>query len=257
MPATVVFSGPHGTIEIVPTAGRSSITPASRLCASALFANPHLLQGRGIDWGTGSGVLAIIAARTAERVIGIDIRHEEITTARKNAERNGVAERTAFLAADGFVPLPGEDPTPLSELAGRTDFLIANPPASSGDDGLGWRRRVLEGATGYLKPGATILLQVSRQYGPTRIAGLAGTSYTDRGLLATSGPVPFDLDRPDLRAALDDYVAEEERTGIPYPFIDPAGGSPLDATTARRRWETDRISPLSEWQVHRFEFRDA
>lgn len=217
--------------------------------------HPELLGARGIDWGSGSGILAVAAASHpgVELVVGLEIDPAQVRTARTNAELNGVADRTVFIRTDLFEPFPHESSESLEALEAAADFLVANPPASSGDDGLGWRRAVLEGALRYLRPGGTALLQVSRQYGLERIAGLAAAGYRYLGLVGSSEWVPFDLDRPDLFEALEGYVAEETRTGEPYPFLHPIDDLEIDARTTRRIWEAERVSPRSQWQVHRYE----
>ena len=60
----------------------------------------------------------------------------------------------------------------LESLAGQIDFIVANPPASEGDDGFGWRRRVLAGARKYLAASGRMFLSVSSQYGMRRVMGL-------------------------------------------------------------------------------------
>ncbi len=239
-------------LRIVATHGKPSITPASRLCLSTIDDHPDLLRGRGIDWGSGSGVLTVAAATKSEVefVLGLELDPAEVATARVNAEMNGVADRTGFLVSDSFDPRPDQNVATLEALRGKTTFLIANPPTSVGDDGLGWRRKVLAGALEYLAPGAEVMLQVSRQYGPKRTERLAsdvgGFSYN--GVLGSTGWVPFDQTRADLKAALSWYVAEESRTGEKYPFLHPEQDREIDATEAQRLG----VSPRTQWRMHRF-----
>lgn len=65
----------------------------------------------GLDFGTGSGCLAIaLAAKCpAARLTALDISAEALALARQNAQRNGVAERVEFLESNGFAALPGRD----------------------------------------------------------------------------------------------------------------------------------------------------
>jgi len=226
------------------------------MCLSTIDLHPDLIHGRGIDWGSGTGLLTIAAATHGgvEFALGLEVDAAEVAMARTNAELNGVADRTGFLVTDSFRPLPGQSLIALDELRGSAAFLIANPPTSSGDDGLGWRRRVLRGALEYLVPGAEVLLQVSRQYGAGRTERLAADvgGFAYNGPLETTDWVPFDQSRADLRAALDGYVAEERRSGEPYSFFHPDEDLELNAAEAKRLHAETSASPRSQWRMHRF-----
>jgi SAM-dependent methyltransferase len=248
-------SSGHQPLRIVPTPDKLSITPASLLCLATIDRHAWLLAGHGIDWGSGSGLLAIAVATLpdVERVVGLEVEERDVLTARANAELNGVSDRTVFVHADLFDPLHDEDEAVVADLDGSADFLVANPPASVGDDGLGWRRAILREGHRHLRPGAAVLLQISRQYGAPRIEALAGHGYRYLGLLGSSDWVPFDLERGDLRQAIGDFAAEEGRSGMDYPFRDGEDDSEIDARTALTRWEERGVSPPSQWQVHRYE----
>jgi predicted RNA methylase len=243
--------GPPLRIELDPA--RPSITPASRLCLETVDRNPHLLQGRGIDWGSGTGVLAIAAATHpgVEFVLGLELEADEVARARTNAEMNGVADRTAFIQVDLFDPFPSADGSLLDAMRGGTDFLIANPPFDPSGDGLGWRRAVLAGAREFLVPSAHVLLQVSRQYG-RRIQRLAADvgGYRYLGLLGSSDWLPFDQDRADLRSALDTYAEVEAATGELYPFRHPTEDREIGAVDALALRDQTGATPRSRWQLH-------
>lgn len=85
--------------------------PTTRLCLEWL--EREVRGGESVlDYGCGSGILAITAAKLgAGRVIGVDIDPQAVTAARDNADRNGVT-------ADFF------DST--KPIAGRFDLVVAN-----------------------------------------------------------------------------------------------------------------------------------
>jgi ribosomal protein L11 methyltransferase len=85
--------------------------PTTRLCLSWL--QQHLRRGaRVLDYGCGSGVLAIAAAKLgAGEVVGTDIDEQALAAARANSERNSV---------DALYTEPGQVPP------GKFDLVLAN-----------------------------------------------------------------------------------------------------------------------------------
>lgn len=85
--------------------------PTTRACLAAVerLGRPG---ERCLDVGTGTGVVALLAARLGMAARGIDIDPEAVLAARENAARNG-------LYADF-------DATPLAAVHGRFDLVVAN-----------------------------------------------------------------------------------------------------------------------------------
>lgn len=81
---------------------------------------------RVLDCFTHTGSFALNAAMGgAERVTGVDVSETAVEMARVNARRNGLEDRTEFIAADVFQLLPE-----LERQGGRPyDFIILDPPA--------------------------------------------------------------------------------------------------------------------------------
>jgi release factor glutamine methyltransferase len=73
------------------------------------------------DIGTGSGILAVCAAKNlaAARVTAVDISPTALAIARENAEKHGVAGRIDFLESDVLAAVP---------RAKKFDFILSNPP---------------------------------------------------------------------------------------------------------------------------------
>jgi release factor glutamine methyltransferase len=73
------------------------------------------------DVGTGSGILAVCAAKyiAKARVTAIDISPAALAVAQRNAELHGVAERITFIESDLFASLPAD---------AHFDYVVSNPP---------------------------------------------------------------------------------------------------------------------------------
>lgn len=243
-----------GPIRIHHPEGTFAPTPASRIALLAIGRNAGRIRGRGLDWGGGTGLLAIAAARIAavEEVLGLELDPRNVAAATENAARNGVDRKVRFVESDSWRPLSADGRTSLDSFLGATDFILSNPPASAPPgDGFEFRREVVRGTARYLKPGAPLFLSISTQYGTERLRGLLrlDPDLRWRGIAATSGWTRFDLGRPELRANVLNYAAEEERGGLRYAFRDPRKPSrTLTAVEARDRYLAHRESPLSRWQ---------
>lgn len=255
---TTEMTGGLAELRLNHPPGTFALTPASRIALTAVGQNRQLLHGRGLDWGSGVGGLAILAAKVTavSQVVGLEIMAANVTVAEQNARANGVADKVRFLLADGYAPLAEDDGRFLQTFLGQTNFILANPPASEGDDGFSFRRQVLAGGHRFLAEGGVVFLNISSQYGRARIAGLLtdAPGYAYGGVLASSDWVPFDQQRPDLRQNLLDYVNTEEAGGLRYEFLRPSAGGEAycDAREAQAWFEQTGQSPLSRWQVHLF-----
>lgn len=101
-PETAFGSGEHGSTR-----------------AALLLLDRWLKPGDSvIDLGTGSGILAIAAARLgAGRVIGVELDPEALPVAQQNALRNGVERTVQFLEGDAGTVTP---------LLGPADVAVSN-----------------------------------------------------------------------------------------------------------------------------------
>ena len=128
-----------------------------------------------LDFGTGSGCLAIVVAAHCPdaRAMALDVSPEALVVARANAERHGVAAHIEFHEGDGREGLPGED---------AFDLVLANPPyiptgdlpalqtevrehdpalaLDGGVDGLEFYRALAKLALPRLKPTGRLMLEV-------------------------------------------------------------------------------------------------
>jgi hypothetical protein len=250
--------GNLGPVRLHHPPGTFVLTPASIIGLEAVHRRPDLLHGTGIDWGSGTGCLAIVAAKLDDvsRIVGLEISASDVHVACENAVLNGVADKVEFHQADSYTPLYSKGEEVLSQLRGQVDFILANPPASEDDDGFQFRRDVLAGAREYLRHQGIVLLNISYQYGCERIQSLSTeiNGFSHGGVLASTEWVPFDLAREDLLHCLELYAAEEERGGARYAFRGEGETGSRSARTALERYRRTGQSPESKWQSHLFTF---
>jgi len=130
--------------------------------------------GAALDFGTGSGCLAIALAAQCPRaeVHAADISVEALRVARENAALNNLSDKIQFHSGDGFAALPRVLPF---------DLIVSNPPyvpsaeiealapevrdhdprlaLDGGADGLDFYRRLAAEAANHLRPAGRIMLE--------------------------------------------------------------------------------------------------
>ncbi len=90
------------------------LTQAARTLAGLLVPRP---ARTALDLGTGCGLLALLLARRAERVVGTDVNPRALAFARASARLSGVAN-VAWREGSWYAPVRGE----------RFDVIACNPP---------------------------------------------------------------------------------------------------------------------------------
>jgi release factor glutamine methyltransferase len=139
---------------------------------------------RVLDFGTGSGCLAIVIATRCPEVLVHAVERSEaaLAVARENAARHGVTDRIQFHCADG---LEAAWPAAVSAGAGAGEFalVVSNPPylptkeidtlqpevrdfdpriaLDGGEDGLDFYRMLARSAAAWLKPGAPLMVELA------------------------------------------------------------------------------------------------
>lgn len=152
-------------------------------------------EPRALDFGTGSGCLAISLAAgvPAARVTALDISPAALAVAAANAGRAGVADRLRWVEGDGFRRAPEE-----VAGAGRFGLVVSNPPyvasaeiatlepevrdhdprvaLDGGPDGLDIHRRLASAAGAWLEPDGWLLAEFGDGQAPAlgEIYGAAG-----------------------------------------------------------------------------------
>jgi release factor glutamine methyltransferase len=140
------------------------------------------------DIGTGSGCIAVaLAVHVPEALIyAVDLSPQALGVARRNVERQGVAERVRLLKGDLLDALPKP-----------VDILVSNPPYTilseidegvrrheprlaldGGAEGLEVYRRLLSAAPARLRPGGAVLLEIGATQGGA-VAELARREFPE------------------------------------------------------------------------------
>ena len=158
---------------------------------------------RILDLCTGSGAIAVSLAREypAAQVVATELSPPAARMARKNAERNGVADRVDVREGDLFAPVAGE----------RFDLIVSNPPyiASSiiatlsaevrgeprmaldgGGDGLVFYDRICGAARGHLTAGGVLLVEHGYDQAEPVRARFAAAGFTGITLVHDLGKQP-------------------------------------------------------------------
>ncbi len=127
---------------------------------------------RVLDLCTGSGAIAVSLAKElpAARVVATDISEAAVAIARRNAERNGVADRVDVRLGDLWQPVGSE----------RFDLICSNPPyiasaviptlaaevkreprlaLDGGPNGLAFYDRIVPVAREHLEPGGALVVE--------------------------------------------------------------------------------------------------
>jgi len=160
---------------------------------------------RVLEMGTGSGMLAMEAARRGAQVVAADINPAAVSCARENAARNGLATRVTVIESDLFASLASDQ---------RFDIILWNVPFyprnATDDRGRAWFagreyeaiRRFATGAGRFLAEGGAVLVLVSlvmelekilpsfeATFAPPRVVAIR------RGVLETFAILSFEANR--------------------------------------------------------------
>ncbi|MFD5585907.1 MULTISPECIES: HemK2/MTQ2 family protein methyltransferase [unclassified Streptomyces] len=158
----------------------------TRLLAGALSDEPLPPGSAVLDVGTGSGALALEAARRGMRVTAVDVSRRAVWSARLNARRCGL--RLRIRRGNLFEPVRGQ----------TFDLIVANPPYVPAPDGLRARRgaarawdagqdgrllldRICREGPDLLRPGGVLLIVHSALSDPGRTV----TCLREAGLKAS------------------------------------------------------------------------
>lgn len=170
--------------------------------AKALLPAPERPR-RVLDLCTGSGAIALALAKElpGAHVIATDVSPEAVAIARRNAERNGLADRVEVRQGDLFAPVAGE----------LFDLIASNPPyiesaviptlsaevlrepvlaLDGGADGLVFYDRITAAALAHLAPGGVLVVEHGYDQAETVAARFRAAGLEDVALVHDLGKNP-------------------------------------------------------------------
>jgi release factor glutamine methyltransferase len=178
--------------------------------------------GALLDWGTGSGAIAIALLHALPGWTGVaaDRSPAALALARRNAARNGVADRLRIVAADysaaavptPAAPPPSAPPAARAPLPGASyDLVVSNPPyvrtsdidglmpevrlhdpreaLDGGPDGLDAYRHLARGLSAWLRPGGVFGVEIGADQAD-EVMGLLGSKLIGARILPDREGMP-------------------------------------------------------------------
>lgn len=181
--------------------GRHTFRPSTitTLLADAMRVEPGDVV---IDVGSGSGILAILAAKLgAGRVIAVDSSQDVQEVGIANATEQGVADKIEFFRGDLFESVPNGIQADLiiGDVSGIPDELAAESgwfpsKVGGGPRGSELPIRMLEEARKWLRPGGRLLLPTGSLQDEAAILSAAKSAYGQlRELASRMIPLPTKL----------------------------------------------------------------
>ncbi|HSS37190.1 MAG TPA: HemK2/MTQ2 family protein methyltransferase [Polyangia bacterium] len=144
-------------LVVLPDVFHPGLFFSSKLLAEVVAAEG--LEGkRVLEVGTGTGFLALVAARRGARAVGTDINPEAVRALKINALLNRLEDRVEARQGDLFAPVTGE----------QFDLILFNPPYFAGEANNLWdyawrdvnrvRARFVAAAAQHLAPDGRLLI---------------------------------------------------------------------------------------------------
>jgi len=158
-----------------------------------------------LDLGCGVGPISISAALMgAERVYAVDIMPEACELARRNVERNGVADRVTVLEGNLFDALREisfdivvDDVSGVADEVARMSSWYPEPVPTGGPDGTLPTLNMLTESRSHLRNGGYLVFPVLSLSASEKIVAAARDIYGQKLQLLSSRKIPFNKQLQD------------------------------------------------------------
>lgn len=153
--------------------------------------------GRFLDWGTGSGciALALLAERPDLSGVAVDANPQALSLSWRNLKKHGLLSRCFLWHSRSPEDIPARD--------GEFDLVVSNPPyipssrlsglprevrkeplsaLDGGDDGLCWYREIFRWAPAKLRLGGRLLFEIGDGEQGEQLTGIAPSSLEFNGI---------------------------------------------------------------------------
>jgi ribosomal protein L11 methyltransferase len=163
---------PKGAIAIRIDAGAAFGTGGHESTRACLKALSRMKPKRVLDVGTGSGILAIAAAKLGATVLAVDNDPRAVEVARENVALNKVSDAVRVARTDGYRGVKGKFDVVLANILARPVIRMA--PALA--------KRLAPGGTavlaGFLKRDAARVLAAQRAVGLVEVGRIEDGDWT-------------------------------------------------------------------------------
>lgn len=211
---------PMGGLEIELETGPEAFAPTSTSQMLAKVVDiPR--DSTVLDLGCGVGNLAIFAAlKGARQVYAVDVMPEACALARRNAERNGVADRVDVRCGDLFAPLNSlafdviiDDVSGIADEVARLSGWFPEPVPTGGPDGTQHVTAMLQSVSKRLHPGGVLYLPISSLSNVSKILHAARSAFGSKIEQLSQVNFPF---CPELRQHFDRLCTLKEQGIIDF-----------------------------------------
>lgn len=177
-----------------------------------------------IDLGCGSGFFSVLAAKMgATRVYALDLHKEACELTRRNAEKNGVADRIDCREGDLFDSLNGlvadtiiDDVSGVADALARRSGWFPEPVPTGGPDGADPTVRMFQSVRSHLVPNGRLIFPVISLANEQRILDAARKTFNEVRLVFEKWlPLPASIspENPPLRQLVSNGVVRLIKKG--------------------------------------------